>query len=80
MTDEQKNPTLNDLLRSAALRDRLRVDGSATSADVSAALHEIRNDRNRDDQPGRQRLVRNPEPNVSDLLRALRDEEDPDVA
>jgi hypothetical protein len=29
---------------------------------------------------GRQRLVRDPAPNMSDLLRALRDEEDPDAA
>jgi len=78
MTDQSK-PTLSELIRSVALRDRLRVTASATTTDVSAALHQIYNDRDRDDQPGRQRLVRNQEPTVSDLLRKLRDMPDDEV-
>jgi hypothetical protein len=82
MSDHPTPPTLSDLFRSAAHRDRLRVDGSASTTDVSAALHQVRNDRDRDDNPVHQgtRLVRDPEPTVSDVLRRLRDEEDPDVA
>ena len=72
MTDQPK-PTLSELIRSVATKDRIRVASSATTADVSAALHEVYSDRDRDDQPGRQRLVRNSEPTVSDLLRKLRD-------
>jgi hypothetical protein len=77
MTDNQTPPTLNDLLRTAALRDRLRVTTSASTADVNTALRAALNDRD-DDQPGRSRLVRSPETNVSDLLRALRDMPDGD--
>jgi hypothetical protein len=62
---------LSELIRSVATKDRLRVSSGATVADVSAALHEVYSDRDRDDQPGRQRLVRNQEPSISDLLRAL---------
>ena len=69
MTD-QPSPTLSELIRSVALRDKLRVTAGATVSDVNDALHQVYNDR---DQPGRQRLVRNSEPTVSDLLRKLRD-------
>jgi len=71
MSDQSKPPTLSELIRSVATKDRLRVASSATTSDVSSALHQVYNDR--DDQPGRQRLVRNPEPTISDLLRKLRD-------
>jgi len=70
MSDQPK-PTLSDLIRNVATKDQLRVASSATTADVSAALHEVYSDRDRDDQPGRQRLVRNQESSISDLLRAL---------
>jgi len=70
MSDQSK-PTLSELIRDVATKDRLRVASSATTAGVSAALHEVYSDRDRDDQPGRQRLVRNQEPTVSDLLRKL---------
>ena len=70
MTNTPK-PTLSELIRTVALRDRLRVTASATTADVNAALHQVYNDR--DDQPGRQHLVRNQELSISDLLRKLRD-------
>ncbi len=75
MTDQPSS--LNDLLRTVALRDRLRVTTSATTSDVNAALRQALSDRD-SDQPGRQRLVRNPETNVSDLLRSLRDMPDGD--
>ena len=70
MTDQPK-PTLSDLIRNVATKDRLRVTAGATVADLNDALHQAYNDC--DDQPGRQRLVRNQEPTVSDLLRKLRD-------
>ena len=72
MTDQPK-PTLSDLIRNVATKDRLRVTASATTSDVSSALHEVYSDRDRDDRPGRQRLVRNSTQTVSDLLRKLRD-------
>ena len=71
MSDQSKPPTLSELIRTVATKDRLRVASSATTADVSAALHQVYSDRNRDDQPGRQRLVRNPDQTVSDLIRKL---------
>ncbi len=77
MTDQPKPSTLNDLLRTAALRNRLRVDGSATTGDVSAALHEIRAGRDAD-QPGSRRLVRSDQVTVSDLWRQLRSAPDGD--
>jgi len=64
---------LSELIRSVATKDRLRVTSSATTADVSDALRQVYSDRDRDDQPGRQRLVRNSTQNVSDLIRKLRD-------
>ncbi len=70
MTD-QSNPTLSELIRSVATKDKLRVTAGATTSDLNAALHQAYNDRDRDDQPGRQRLVRNSTQTVSDLLRAL---------
>ena len=73
MTDQPKPPTLSELIRSVATKDRLRVASSATTSDLNAALHQAYNDRDRDDQPGRQRLVRNSTQNVSDLLQKLRD-------
>ncbi len=72
MTDQSK-PTLSDLIRNVATKDRLRVTAGATTSDLNDALHQVYNDRNRDDQPGRQRLVRNSTQNVSDLLQKLRD-------
>jgi len=72
MSDQPK-PTLSDLIRDVATKDRLRVTAGATTSDLNAALHQAYNDRNRDDQPGRQRLVRNSTQDVSDLLRKLRD-------
>ena len=71
MTDQPK-PTLSELIRNVATKDRLRVTAGATTSDLNAALHQAYNDRDRDDQPGRQRLVRNSTQNVSDLLRKLR--------
>jgi len=71
MSDQPTPPTLSELIRNVATKDRLRVASSATTADVSAALHEVYSDRDRDDQPGRQRLVRNPDQTVSDLIRKL---------
>ena len=70
MTDQPTPPTLSELIRTVATKDRLRVTAGATTSDVNDALHQVYNDR---DQPGRQRLVRNSTQNVSDLLRALRD-------
>jgi len=78
MSDQPK-PTLSELIRSVATKDRLRVASSATTTDVSDALRQVYSDRDRDDQPGRQRLVRNQESSISDLLRKLRampDDED----
>ena len=72
MSDQPK-PTLSELIRSVATKDRLRVASSATTTDVSDALRQVYSDRDRDDQPGRQRLVRNSTQNVSDLIRKLRD-------
>jgi hypothetical protein len=72
VTDQSK-PTLSDLIRNVATKDRLRVTAGATTSDLNDALHQVYNDRNRDDQPGRQRLVRNSTQNVSDLLQKLRD-------
>ena len=69
MSSDQSKPTLSELIRSVATKDRLRVTAGATTSDVNAALHQVYNDR--DDQPGRQRLVRNSTQNVSDLLRKL---------
>ncbi len=71
MTDQPTPPTLSELIRNVATKDRLRVASSATTSDLNAALHQAYNDRNRDDQPGRQRLVRNQESSISDLLRKL---------
>ena len=70
---DQPNPTLSELIRNVATKDRLRVTAGATVADLNDALHEVYSDRNLDDQPGRQRLVRNQESSISDLLRKLRD-------
>jgi len=78
VTDQPK-PTLSELIRSVATKDRIRVASSATTADVSAALHEVYSDRDRDDQPGHQRLVRNQAPTISDLLRKLRAMPDDEV-
>ena len=69
MSDQPK-PTLSELIRNAALRDKLRVTAGATVADLNDALHQAYNDRG---QPGHQRLVRNQESSISDLLRKLRD-------
>jgi len=79
MTDQPTPLTLSELIRSVALRDRLRVTAGATVADVNDALHQVYSDRNRDDQPGRQRLARNPDQTVSDLIRKLRDMPDDEV-
>ena len=76
MSDQPTPPTLSELIRNVATKDRLRVTAGATTADVNAALHEVYSDRDRDDQPGRQRLVRNQESSISDLLRKLRDMSD----
>ncbi len=73
MSDQSTPPTLSALIRTVATKDRLRVTAGATVADVNAALHEVYSDRDRDDQPGHQRLVRNQESSINDLLRALRD-------
>ena len=70
MTDQPK-PTLSELIRSVAFRDKLRVTAGATTSDLNDALHQVYSDRNRDDQPGRQRLVRNQELSISDLIRKL---------
>ena len=72
MTDQPK-PKLSELISIVATKDKLRVASSATTADVNAALRQVYSDRDRDDQPGRQRLVRNSTQNVSDLIRKLRD-------
>ncbi len=71
MTDQPTPPTLSELIRSVATKDRLRVASGATTTDLNAALHHAYNDRDRDDQPGRQRLVRNSTQTVSDLIRKL---------
>jgi len=76
MSDQPKPPTLSELIRSVALRDRLRVTAGATTSDLNDALHQVYNDRG---QPGRQRLVRNPDQTVSDLIRKLRDMPDDEV-
>jgi len=73
VSDQPTPPTLSELIRTVALRDRLRVTAGATVSDLNDALHEVYSDRNLDDQPGRQRLVRNQESSISDLLRKLRD-------
>jgi len=70
MSDQSKPPTLSELIRNAATKDRLRVSSGATVADLNDAIHQVYNDRG---QPGRQRLVRNPDQTVSDLIRKLRD-------
>ena len=70
MTDQPK-PTLSELIRSVATKDRLRVSSGATTSDLNAALHQAYSDRDRDDQPGHQRLVRNSTQTVSDLIRKL---------
>ena len=76
MTDQPTPPTLSELIRSVATKDRLRVTAGATTSDLNDALHQAYNDRDRDDQPGYQRLVRNQESSISDLLRKLRDMSD----
>jgi hypothetical protein len=76
MTDTPK-PTLSDLIRSLARRDRLVVGDGATTVDVNTALRRVRDDRDVG-QPGSRRLVRNPEPTPSDLLRKWRDLPDDD--
>lgn len=73
MSDQPTPPTLSELIRTVALRDRLRVTAGATVSDLNDALHQVYSDRNRDDQPGHQRLVRSSTQNVSDLLQKLRD-------
>ena len=81
MTDQTKPapPTLDDLIRTLALRDRLQVDGTARTADVSVGLRQVRKDRDQG-QPGSRRLVRSPEMTASDLLRKWRDLPDDDEA
>ena len=79
MSDQPTPPTLSELIRTVALRDRLRVTAGATVSDLNDALHEVYSDRDRDDQPGRQRLVRNQELSISDLLQKLRDMPDDEV-
>ena len=78
MTDQTKTapPNLSDLIRSVATRDRLRVSGG-TSRDVSNALRTLA-DQDRPEEPGTTRIVRNDQPNVSDLLRQLRAAPDDD--
>jgi len=72
VTDQPKPPSLNDLIRGFARRDRIDVAPSATSADVTAALRLVRSDRDVG-EPGSRRLVRSDQPTVSDLIRQLRD-------
>jgi len=81
MTDQTKPapPTLDDLIRNLALRDRVHVTSGATSADVSNVLRLVRDDRDVG-QPGSSRLVRSPETTVSDLIRKWRDLPDDDEA
>jgi len=85
MTDDQKRPDVNQLLRTSRNLNRVNWIPS-TSLDPA----ERRKDRDALNDAlrkagGRQRLVRDPAPNMSDLLRQLRtasdgDEEDPNVA
>jgi hypothetical protein len=65
------NDDLNNAWRRLALRDRVHVSPTATSANVSNAIHQVRDDRDVD-QPGRPRVVKGEQPTVSDLLRQLR--------
>ena len=79
MTDQPTPPTLSALIRNVATKDKLRVTAGATVADLNDALHQAYNDRNRDDQPGHQRLVRNSTQNISDLIRKLHTMPDDEV-
>jgi hypothetical protein len=75
MSDTPAPPSLSALIQQLTARDRLRVDSSASTTDISQALRTLADpDR---DEPGRTRLVRGntPTAKVSDLLRRLRDEE-----
>jgi len=72
MTDQPKPPSLNDLLRTVARRDRLVVGDGATSEAVSAGLRQVRDDRDVG-EPGSRRLVRSDQVTVSDLIRQLHD-------
>jgi hypothetical protein len=62
---------INDAWRRLATRDRVHVSPTATSADVTNALKQVRDDHDVD-HPGRRRQVRSDQPTVSDLLRQLR--------
>jgi hypothetical protein len=72
MSDTPNPPSVNDLLRTIARRDRLVVGDGATSSDVSAGLRHVRDDRDVG-QPGLRRLVRSDKVTISDLIRQLRD-------
>ena len=72
MSDQPTPPSLSDLIRSIALRDRLQVAPSASTKDLNTALHMLYREHDEDDQPRGPRVVRNPAPTVSDLLRKWR--------
>jgi hypothetical protein len=72
MSEKPTPPTLSQLIRSVALRDRLQVDPSASTKDLSNALHALYRERDEGESTGGTRVVRNPAPTVSDLIRKWR--------
>jgi hypothetical protein len=76
-SDQSTPPSLSDLIRGLAPRDRLRVDPSATTKGVSAALHQLHHDQDAGEATGGTRLVGGANAALNAALRqALRGDDD----